>query len=317
MRCLFLMTMTVGVSLGSSAPALAQPKPPLQSTDVDKFPSRSPFATTVIAYTPGEGEFVNDPAFNDPHRALGAPRGGGTYDGDLLKLVTLGDFGGSITLGFDHTIVDDPLNPFGLDAIVFGNAFWVGNNPNLKWGEAGIIEISRDKNGNGIADDPWFLIPGSDIKDSVKQRKEGFFILPDDPFSKPPLFNENFDGTESFFGYADMSPVLILGDLDADNVVDDPNLKPEAFYTVPDDPDEVGVTRGSGGGDAFDIAWAIDPDTKDPAELDGFDFIRITTGALSDTGGLGEVSVEVGAVAEVMAPGRRRMKMIQVAEGGP
>lgn len=303
MRFLSQMFVVVpGLVLGIGS-VYAQPKPPLQSADVvDDAPS--PFASRVIAYTPGDGEFVNDPAFNDPARALGAPVGGGTYEGDLTKLVTLGDFGGSITLGFDQTIRDDPLNPFGLDAIVFGNGFWVGNNPNLKWAEAGVIEISRDTNGNGVADDPWYVIPGSDIIDPMTQREGELFILPDDPFARPPLFNEHFDGTESFFGYADMSPVLILGDLDGDNIVDDPDLDAARFYTVPDDPDAVGVSPGSGGGDAFDIAWAVDPDTNLPAELDGFDFIRITTAARSDTGGLGEVSVEVGAVAAVRHPSR-------------
>ena len=75
---------------------------------------------------------------------------------------------------------------------------------------------------------------------------------------------------EGVFGYADLSPTLQLGDLDADNVVDDPNADPNDFYTRPDDPLRVGITMGAGGGDAFDIGWAIDAADGSPANLAGF-----------------------------------------------
>ena len=70
---------------------------------------------------------------------------------------------------------------------------------------------------------------------------------------------------------------------------------------MPDDPFTVGITPGSGGGDAFDIAWAVDPVTDERVFLDGFDFIRITTGADGDAGQFGEVSTEIGGVASVAA----------------
>ncbi len=262
----------------------------------------SPFASRVISYLPGEGQFVNDPNFNNPVKALGAPVGGGTTDPDQTKLVTLGGFGGSITLGFNFTVRDDAGNPFGIDCIVFGNAFFVGGNPDIRFAEAAVIEISRDVNENGLADDPWYLIPGSDLPDPVNQMRNGYFVLPDIPYASPPLFNENTDGTESFWGYGDMTPVLLLGDLDGDNVIDNPFIKPNMFYTRPDDPWMVGITPGSCGGDGFDIAWAVDPVTNLPAGITGFDFIRITTGADGSAGQFGEVSTEIGGVAAVAPP---------------
>ena len=39
-----------------------------------------------------------------------------------------------------------------------------------------------------------------------------WFLLPDDPYADPPIANPNRDGTEAFWGYSDMSPVLLLGD---------------------------------------------------------------------------------------------------------
>jgi len=132
---------------------------------VSAFAGESPFATTVLEYSPAPGQFVNSPEFDDPTVALGRPRGGGTNAPDNESIVTLGGFGGFLVLGFDHRVMDDPRNAFGMDAIVYGNAHWVGNDPQRRWAEAVTMEISLDVNENGLADDPWYLIPGSHITD--------------------------------------------------------------------------------------------------------------------------------------------------------
>ena len=289
-----------------------------------------PFAAFVVGHDPAPGQFVNVEAFNDPQAALGAPRGGGTNAADNTSIVSLGAFGGSITLGFDHTVEDDPLNPFGLDAIVFGNAFWSGGHPEDHWAECATIEISRDVNGNGVADDPWYLIPGSHLPDPGERFETVIWddevadatyppalaswipngtagtwstagwALPAEIFGTPVVRNpEGEAGVEGIYGYAEYAPTLLLGDFDADNFVDDVSVTPETFYTVPDDPLTVGMTPGSGGGDAFDIAWAVDPVTAIPAGLLGFDFIRIASAVNVSAGLLGEVSAEIDAVADV------------------
>lgn len=307
------------------------------------------FADQVMEYRPAPGQFVNNPTFNNPAKALGAPVGGGTVAADNTKLVTLGGFGGSITLRFIPPVVDDPRNPLGLDAIVFGNAVWVGGDPQSRFGEAGVIEISCDDNGNGLADDAWFVIPGSHLPrapggspSSVYRSQQwdanagtptppanvawypsqvafpgwpssyatAAFELPSS-FAASPLLNGG-GTTESRWGYADFSPTLRLGDLSGasggpgENSLSDPEdrptIDPGAFYTTPDDLFTVGVSRGSGGGDAFDIAWAVDPATGAPPHLDRFDFIRISTAVdavLGPGGSLGEISTEISGVARV------------------
>jgi len=292
--------------------------------------TESPFAAEVISYSPAPGQFVRDSSFGDPSNALGPPEGMGIQEPNNETVVTLGGFGGTIILGFDHTVEDHPLNPMGLDAIVFGNAFWFLGNSDRHWAECATIEISLDANGNGLADDAWYLIPGSHIADSPGPRATATwdddvgdatyppaqaswippgesgvwttsaFALPFAPFGAEVVVNPFAgSGNEGIFGYADYSPTLVLGDFDADDVVDDAGVSPDEFYTVPDDPFEVGVSLGSGGGDAFDIAWAVDPETGEPAELPGFDFIRLTTSvnAISRLG-LGEKSAEIDAVAD-------------------
>lgn len=289
-----------------------------------------PFADAIIVYDPAPGQFVQSPVFNDPMRALGAPVGGGLFNQDTTKVVTLGGFAGSITLRFDETVWDDPCNPYGLDAIVFGNAIYSGGDVSRRFAEAAVIEIARDENGNGVADDTWFVIPGSHLSatpaDDIRSQTWDDNIgnsanPPNSPswippgmsgiwqtigYRLPPLFealvvmNPNGIGAtlEGFFGYADCTPVLKLGDTDADDVVESPAMDPAAFYTVADNPFVVGVDAGSCGGDAFDIRWAVDPADGLPARLDGFDFLRISTAVNFIAGPLGELSTEVGGACD-------------------
>jgi hypothetical protein len=282
--------------------------------------AQSPFATAVVDYRPAPGQFVNNELFNDPGKALGRPYGGGFEEPGNSSLVTLGGFGGSITLAFDHTVMDDPANPFGVDAIVYGNALWVSSDPNRRWVEGGMIEISRDANGNGLADDPWFLIPGSHIADPAGQYETQSWdddiadltYPPEDALWLPPgesgawttaayrlpaIFEvtvmENPLGLdaedEGVFGYADCSPTMDLPD----------GALAEEFYTRPDYPLRVGLTPGCGGGDAIDIAWAVDAVTGEPTGLEGFDFLRVTTAVNVVIMPFGELSPEIDAVADV------------------
>jgi hypothetical protein len=294
-----------------------------------------PFADRVLAYTPAPGQFVNAPSpftmriFNDPDAALGAPVGGGTAAPDNSKLVTLGGFGGSITLAFDDTVLDDPCNPLGLDAIVFGNAFYDAGSPAQPVGEPGLIEISLDANANGLPDDPWYLVPGPDVgpvpnDQLASQDWDNDPTTPTPPADTahypsdalythiPPGFPSAYTTTTFLLplsaiddpgalAYADRSPTLLLGDLDGDDLVDDPGADPAVFYATPDNPFAIGVDPGAGGGDAFDIAWAVDPATGRRVNLRGFDFIRLTSGVDGAQGVFGEVSCEIGAVADARA----------------
>lgn len=223
----------------------------------------SPFATQVVEYSPAEGQFVNNDAFNDPGRALGAPEGGGIYQADNTSQVSLGGIGGYIVLKFDHMVENMPDS---FDFIVFGNAF---EGPSGAWKEPGIVEISEDG-------EIWYLMPGPGLAY---------------PYSSPYQLRGGMD--EWAWGYADISPVMALPD----------GSDPVDFYTLFDDPLIPGIDEGSCGGDAFDIEWAVDPSSGESAGLEGFRYIRISTGLDSDEGSLGEVSTEVDAVADIKPAG--------------
>ena len=199
-------------------------------------------------------------------------------------------------------------------------------------------EIDGDGIPRSCPQEKWYLIPGSDNLDNTtyqsKLWQSDFEAYPKNPeiysgwpesyettgfslywqyyndgatrFVVNPYYldeddeNDNLDGV---WGYADCSPTLRLGDRDGDNltdsVVDFPQMDPKLFYSMPDNPFEVGITKGSCGGDAFDISWAIDPVTSELAGLESFRYIRITTATECDLGQYGEVSTEVDAVADV------------------
>ncbi|HQK93601.1 MAG TPA: PEP-CTERM sorting domain-containing protein [Armatimonadota bacterium] len=101
----------------------------------------SPYATEIVSYT---GPFGPSP-YDDPYALLGKPSTKfwdswskkesrvklveSAYNTDRSgnKLITTVNQGASITVKFDHWIVDDPLNWYGLDFLVFGNAFFTGS----------------------------------------------------------------------------------------------------------------------------------------------------------------------------------------------
>jgi hypothetical protein len=286
------------------------------------------FAMRVVDYSPAPGQRVRDMQFNLPERALGAPGTlGGLSAPDNSKVVTLGGFGGSITLGFDHSVWRNRFNPRGYDFIVYGNALYAGGDPLRRFAECGVVEVSRDDNHNGLADDAWYLIPGSHLAFPYPRTTINWngatmnpnwippahsptdtwsttgYLLSGPPFDSGQLLvNTNTDGppaTEQVWGYADIMPTVLLGDTDGDGIVDKPELTAAACYTAPDDPLVVGVSAGSGGGAAFRIAWAVDPATGQPANLDRIDFVRITTAVSFVSPLLGEVSTEISGVADV------------------
>ena len=238
-----------------------------------------PWADAVVAY------HAIDPnaGFNAPQRAVGKPTGGTTGSPDNTGVHSIGRAGSApgsyIILQFNTPVEDDPRNPMGLDCIVFGNGFWVGGNPLRKWVEPMLIEISEDVNGNGLPDDPWYVIPGS--------RHLSASILPAGmPNPSPPLagnvLNPNTDGTEYDWGYGELNPTQ-------QEYLDN--------YVRPDDPFRVGLTPRSGGGDAFDIAWAEDVNGQ-PAGLTRFHFIRLSA-FISGVTAFGYVTPEIDAASDV------------------
>ncbi|MBL9119332.1 MAG: hypothetical protein JNL80_05385 [Phycisphaerae bacterium] len=130
---------------------------PMGSFPPSSATAETPFASSVVSYVPGIGAAA---AYTNPQAALGSPErmtGDGfspqavtPFQPAFLpsEIVSLG-MGGSLVLAFDHDVLDDPANPFGLDLIVFGNSFCAdAQAPNgvvgSMYSEGGTISVSPD-----------------------------------------------------------------------------------------------------------------------------------------------------------------------------
>ena len=66
-------------------------------------------------------------------------------------------------MGFDHSVEDDGKGEADFDI--------VGNPLGKYWCECGVVWVSQDENGNGIADDTWYELKGSETgKPGITQR---------------------------------------------------------------------------------------------------------------------------------------------------
>lgn len=310
---------------GWSEPQLAFGKPAYFPVEV---------ITSEPATVVAPGQYVNSDDFGiheNTDKLSGPPEGGGTMGPNNSSVVSLGMAGGSVTVRFDPPIENHPDNIGGYDFIVFGNAYWQGGNPQSQWQEPGVIRVMNDENGNGEPDDIWYLIPGSHLGASDAGQTvtyddiPGGDLPPDDKISAwwpdgasspisisdvfllpDSLYNTGGAGDQCW-GYCDVTPTLLLGDLSGadgndDNALEDvedyPGIDPVYFYTIPDTPGDRIIDPGSGGGDAIKLEWAVDPQTFEPVSLDEVSWIKIVSGTLT-IGGLGEYSCEVDAVTRV------------------
>jgi hypothetical protein len=127
----------------------------------------NPWADSVVSYAPGSG---GSPSFTGASSALGEPTrftGVGVFPGAVTPFnspflpseLTQVAPGGQLTVRFDEPVLNDPLNPFGIDLLVFGNSFFwdpLTFAPVAKElsADGGTIEVSSD----GLA---WFTVSGS------------------------------------------------------------------------------------------------------------------------------------------------------------
>ena len=111
----------------------------------------------IVSYLPAPGQFTNEGiatgGWGEIHTSgsanLKALRGAYTATG-----VSLGAFGGSIVFDFEEDgISDSDKNPFGVDFIVYGNAFSTNAEP-------GCIQVAPDTDNDGKPD-KWYDIAGS------------------------------------------------------------------------------------------------------------------------------------------------------------
>lgn len=273
------------------------------------------FATGVTNYTPAPGQYTNA-------EFMGTPAAANSIVSTNKGMVSLGAFGGSVTVYFAQAIQNDPANPYGVDFTIYGN-------PTSTWSEPGIIQVMKDENKNGIPDDTWYEIAGSDhywtstqSNYEVTYQNSGLSTASDihwtDNLGKSGIIPQNSFHQQSYYPTTGLFPAIandkytlkgtrLIGQIDMSNpgVVNsyrrafgyaDNTIVNSFTEKLPDNPYTPEI-EGSGG-DAIDISWAVDSDKK-PVKLSEINFIRIYTGMNTLAGWLGEISTEITGIRDV------------------
>ena len=113
-----------------------------------------PEQTVVYEYTPAPGQFINETKTGGFDGTQTTPESAIAYATQRMKdelFVSLGGFGGYIVVGFDHSIDNTGNYDFGIK----GNSFKGSSEPGIVW-------VMQDKNGNGIPDEIWYELAGSE-----------------------------------------------------------------------------------------------------------------------------------------------------------
>ena len=258
--------------------------------------------TKVYEFLPAPGQFVNKmpeaSADDDAETMLVKANEVLTSGG----MVSLGGFGGYVTFGFDHTVV----NREGNDFVVLGNAFKDGAEP-------GVIMVSYDENGNGLPDDEWYEIKGSQHphESTIKEYEMTYYRPteePTDPNEQEYIRWTDNKGNEgyiaknnfhrqSYYPLWEGESVTYKGTYLAATMYDESGngtmWKSPAY--------EFGYADNWANNDEraqIDIDWAVDKEGN-KVNLKGIDFVRVHTSTRATGGWLGEVSTEVSGFKDL------------------
>ena len=235
--------------------------------------AQNPWADRVVSYRPGS---TAAPGFDEPLTTLGSPE---RFTGERAgfpgvvsvfnspfgtdEIVSIGE-GGMLTLAFDEPITNDPAHRFGVDFIIFGNAFFFDS----AWP-------------NGIIGDPAGLAAEGPMRVSVSSDGVDYASLGD-----------VMEGLFPTQGYLDAGPYdVIRGNVPTNFTRPvDPALVLEDFAGL-SFPQVLDLYQGSGGGIPIDI---------DSSGLGAVRFIRIEV--FDDGNPNNDISVEIDAISTVPEP---------------
>jgi hypothetical protein len=272
----------------------------------------SPYIAHVYEYLPAPGQFVNvmpkweegDTA--EDMRQKAENEISGTNDG----LITLGGYGGYVVFGFDHTVVNKPGEK---DFKILGNSFYQTTTDGRLGGssEPGIVMVSYDTNCNGLPDDPWYELAGSDYSNPLTLHNYAITYHQPDPNREVVT-----QGT-----VADLYYIRWTDSEGAEEYMPQNAFHRQAYFPawIQDEqlvftgtrlPNNAELVSGNyvmycfdwGYVDnhpnseadliSFDISWAVDANGL-PVKLPGIDFVKVYTAVNQCNGWIGEISTEI------------------------
>lgn len=259
----------------------------------------------VLEYMPAPGQFIGDlktGGFTGEELTMEAANAYAEARLRANNWVSLGAFGGYIVVTFDHSIE----NIAGADIAITGNSFDGSSEPGVVW-------VMQDENGNGLADDTWYELAGSEAKKptSIQNYEVTYFRPTSSGMPVGWVDNEGNSGTidylASFHNQPSYYPTWITEDsytlrgtcLEARNYDKTGNgstwILPAYDWGYADNAsprDCIDATN------SIDIANAIDALGR-PIQLEYVDFVKIQSAVQSKSGWLGEVSTEVCNIIEI------------------
>ena len=283
----------------------------------------SRYISKVYEYRPAPGQFINEmPRYEE----------GDTYETMLQKaeesisgtndvMISLGGYGGYVTFGFDHTVVNVKGEK---DFRIWGNCFYELTQPDRKGGSAepGIVMVSYDTNCNGLPDDEWYELAGSEYyspatrhgysityrrpdpervieTDDLNSLDDIRYIAWSDNTGREGYIAKNIFHNQDYFPkWIDSDEITFSGSLLADNGEDISGTgRYYVLYSLPwgyvdNHPNDYADLN------SFDISLAVDS-AGQPVDLPGADFIRVYTGVNQYCGWLGETSTELCRAADL------------------
>jgi hypothetical protein len=306
--------------------------------------AQSPYISRVYDYMPAPGQFINEL----PEYTPGDTREDMTRKAEeaiarnTQGMISLGGYGGYVVFGFDHEVENKPGK---YDIKILANAFYADANPNgdaSKEGgscEPGIVMVSRDANGNGRPDDPWYELTGSEYyKPQTVKRYQITYYKPDEskdrvPHPTYPYLNDleyiswttnghgsgylsrNVFHDQSYYPqWIDGETISFSGTKLADNYMDESGTG--TYYVqyayhwgyVDNQPNLDDRSN-------FNIDWAVDA-SGNPVSLSGIHFVKVYTGVNQYCGWLGETSTEILGAEDLHLTGGDAAVPVFVSEIG-
>ena len=282
----------------------------------------------VDEYRPAPGQFINKmPLYEEGDDAQSMAEKCTlcfTSDNpDERGVVCLGAFGGYMTFHFDHPVANiEDVHDFA----IFGNSF-LTNLFDVQGGaaEPGIVMVSQDLNHNGQPDDPWYELSGSADTDSADHENSelawdrrlihGYEITYHRPAALqavPWTDNQGQTGqVERMDAQGNTQEYWPLWIGDDELTFQGTRLPRNAWFLQQgkfkqqwvcmfldhgyvDNQRNVDTLKC-----AFDLAWAVDPLTRQPVKLTHADFFRVYTAMNQTVPLLGETSTEVAGAIDL------------------
>ena len=274
--------------------------------------SSSAVQNKVYEYLPAPGQFIGEPRdFTGNEVSFADANIWAMNRLNNKNYVSLGGFGGYIIVGFDHSI---PVKGLEYDFAIQGNAFG-GTGATGQSNEPGIVWVMQDINGNGLPDDEWHELKGSETGSGTTiQNYWVTYYKPAAPRRDVSWIDS--EGRTGFVAYLstyhtqdyyypnwmmDSESYTLHGTkLGARNVMDSGTgywtNNPYDWGYV----DNIGSDNlagadgntGEGQRNGFKISNAMFLDLT-PIKLEYIDFIKVQTGVNTTSGWLGEISTEV------------------------